>query len=239
MYRLYVNRMGSISRIQTGIIIVLCIILIWTWYINFRHPKIEKQFIYDTQFKTGDLILFHGKNLRSTIIFTYWTHIGIVYIDPDDPEQIPYLFEAASVTRERDEILPTKFNNGIMLNALLPRLERYSGYIAVKSLDRPIKDDIARGFRGFISYAQKNMRYGWHSAKSQIKNCFKKKLGYPYTTNTHCAELVLLSLIKLGLFPMSELNKKVFHSLRKVQNNIKLVDNFYHKPIGLLVNKFG
>jgi len=208
-------------------IYLIIFIFIWIWWIYLAHPSC-KSIVLDKlkpRFKTGDIILFHAlDNINPVIIGSYFGHVAIIYVDPDDPNGEPYIFESSNPTWMC--MGPQQNPNGIFLSKLTDRLRRYKGLIYYKELSHEINPDICRGFKNFIKYAHENMAYecnvlnAWHSGL--ISFCTKK---------TNCGETVFLSLIKLGLIPESEYYNITFHYLLKMVYIKKLLNGYYYKDI--------
>lgn len=206
-------------------ITVMLITMSYIYYIYLRHPSFgEVQFeaLFDQKkFKTGDLILFHAlDNINPIFMGNYYGHIGVVYVDPDDPYKTPYLFEAASA-----RTMPLLYHHnkrGIFLSPLSNRLRKYKGYIFYKELSAPLDKQTEKDFVNFINYANNNMYYEYNV----IRNGIKKGTFEPPGNNTNCGEIAFLSLIKLGLLSMNNYTKKIFHHL-KWMCNIKKLDNGY------------
>ncbi len=205
-------------------------------YLN--HPKFEQAHYEhlrdDKKFKTGDMILFHAlDNINPIMMGSYYGHVGIVYVDPDDPEQIPYLFEAAGV--RNIAILDRHNDKGIFLTPLDKRLRKYRGYIFYKELSGTLDKHIVRDFKKFIEYAHNNMFYEYDVIDSGLKKGFGQRLG----NNTNCAEITYLSLIKLGMLSLDRYENSIFHYLRWVCG-LKKLDNamVYHDPVYVVDHPF-
>lgn len=217
--------------------ILIIVIIIWIWYIYLKHPK-YKQVEYKeikNKCKTGDIILFHGlDNINPIFIGTYYGHIGIVYIDPEDPENIPYIFEAFCPSTM--PFYPSEFKNGIAISLLEHRLNSYRGYCFYKELNNPIQDNNKLlNFKEFINFALSKMYY----EEKIFINCiskllFNEALGY----GTNCGEIVYLSLIKLGLLPEHYFRQNRTHHLLYLANIKVVFNNFYKEPVYVLSNYF-
>jgi len=170
--------------------------------------------------KTGDLVLFHAlDNINPLIIGSYWGHVGIVVIHDGKP----MIFEAAGIERK----LPGNNSNGIYFSDLQTRIKQYRGYVAIKKLKNPLSQEICTEFNTFIEFARKNMHY----EKRVFQHYILHLLGYPCDLATNCGELVFLSLIKLGLLPISTYDEHCWHYLLKVIHITKLLNNSYSSPI--------
>lgn len=206
----------------TGLFIV--IIIIYIYYVQFHHAKYPKIFldtlIDDKYLKTGDLILLKAyDNLNSIITGSYFGHVGIIYVDPRDPLQIPMIFEANST--KNMALKPHHNYNGIFFSKLKDRIEKYNGRAFVKSLDKIIDDETIFEFREFIDYCIKNMKY----EDQVIKAAAKKYFGLEKCTKkTNCGELTFLSLIKLGLLSPDRYEQCIAHYLKWMGNITKLDD---------------
>lgn len=219
---------------------IIVIIIIWIYYINLRYPDYPIVEYEDLKhkYKTGDLILFKAlDNYNSIFIMSFYCHIGIIYIDPDDPEQIPYIFEAFAP--DRMPFCPNENKNGIIIAPLESRLKTYRGYTLYKELitTEALDKDIILGFKEFIDYAHKNMSYNI----SVFNNGFNKfLLNEEFNHRTNCGELTYLSLIKLGLLPMNHIEINKFHPLVWLSNLTELPNSrgYYAEPIYVLSNYF-
>ncbi len=210
--------------------------IIWVYYIYLQHPQFES-YQYDelkSKYKTGDLILFHGlDNINPIFIGTYYGHIGIVFIDPDEPDAKPKIFEAFNTSTT--PFFPQECSNGIALVDLEHRLNSYRGYSFYKELVYPIDVNIQRKFKKFILYAIKNMYYN----ESVIINAINKLLYNERLYNgTNCGELVYSSLIKLGVIPFEYFYKNRKHHLSWLSTIKELPNNKYKNPVYVLANYF-
>lgn len=208
----------------------ICIIIFWIWWIYLNHPSynsIAYEELRRSRFKTGDIILFHAlDNINPIFIGSYFSHIGIIYIDPDDEKQEPYLFESAAA--QTMCLSPNNNPSGIFYSKLDDRLRRYKGYLYYKELNKPIDPHICRGFKKFIYYAFDNMYYDYNVIQSGITKGILDNPG----NATNCGETVFLSLIKLGLLPTIEYERGSFHYLLKMAHIKKLMNGyFYHDPL--------
>jgi hypothetical protein len=214
----------------------IIIVIIWVYYIYLMHPTFGSHQYGElrSKYKTGDIILFHGlDNINPIFIGTYYGHIGIVFIDPDEPNSRPKIFEAFNTSTM--PFFPRKCSKGIALSDLEHRLNSYRGYSFYKELVSPIDASIQRGFKEFISYALDNMYYN----ESVIVNGINKLLLNETLRNgTNCGELVYLSLIKLGVIPRDELFNNRKHHLAWLAGIKHLANNGYKKPVYVLANYF-
>lgn len=222
--------------------IVIIIIIIWIWFMNHRHPECDSIWIKEVlnTCKTGDLILFKAMdNYNSSLIFSYFTHVGIVYTPKKTVVGSPpyvYLFEAQSPTNltldpEKDS------ERGIYLTDLYDRLSKYKGKLYFKELNRFVDPQANIDFDSFVLYALNNMHYDDHV----IWNGLKKKLLFEKMHNgTNCGELTLLSLIKLGILNEDKYNWKVLHHLLWMANIEECDNGFRYLPIKeIKISPFG
>jgi len=205
-------------------IIILIILRIWYFLLNF--PKLEQQPVEDIvkKCKTGDIILFHAyDNINPFFISSFWGHIGIVY---RDAQYNPMLFEAVFIKNSN--------SSGIVTTDLKTRLEKYLGFVAYKPLNSPLDPGVIEGFNTLIEYAKQNMYYN----NKVFRNSVKKSMGEPINCSINCGELVFISLIKLGLIPETEFKKRIYHHLLYTAHIEKLQNNKYNKPIEVIINRF-
>jgi hypothetical protein len=225
--------MYVLHQFSAGLLVMLIICITWSWYMLANPPDLEHVIFNETLFKTGDLILFHAyDNINPVFIGSYWGHVGVVYIDPDDPNCIPYLFEALNINEIR--CCPDYNINGIAFTNLKTRLEKYPGLVAHKPLNVSLQRGIAQGFKEFIQYAKTNMYYN----DDIFFNGLKKTQGEPFHDGTNCGEIAILSLIKLGLLSIQILDKKITHHLLYVTCLETLQNNSYSTTKILDFNKF-
>jgi hypothetical protein len=216
--------------------IVIIIILIWIYYIYLAHPNF-KVINYDTlnrRFKTGDIILFHAlNNINPIFIGSYYGHIGVVYVDPDDPTQTPYLFEAFS--KANMPFYPKKHSNGIIVSELKYRINSYIGYCFYKELLFPVPGETQKDFKNFVDFALENFYYDEEIFQSSAKKIlFNEDLN----CGTNCGELTYLSLVKLGLLPLNSLRENRKHHLAWLSNLTLLKKNKYLTPVYIYSNNF-
>jgi len=218
---------------------ILMVVMVYVYYIYLCHPKFREiqyeELRASGKFKTGDIILFHAlDNINPIFMGCYYGHIGVVFVDPDDPEKIPYLFEAASA--KTMPLLDHHNKNGIFLTPMDIRMRKYSGFLFYKELSHEINPQTAREFKKFIEYAQKNMYYEY----KVVQNCFKKGfLGEKPGDNTNCGEITMLSLIKLGLLDYERYNQSIFHHLKWMCYVTELDNEMHYKdPICIIDHPF-
>lgn len=220
-------------NIVTALIIVLFICIFWTWYMLANHPNLLRKPFNELKFKTGDMILFHAyDNINPVFIGSYWGHVGIVYKNPDTRDP-PVLFEAARTSKMNN--CPEYNKKGIMITDLKSRLEKYPGLIACKFLNKPVNIDIVRGMPELMDYAKTYMYYN----DNVIYNGLRKKNGEKLNNATNCGELLVLSLIKLGLLPENILDEKIAHHLLYVVKLTQLQNNYYYlNPVEITFSQF-
>lgn len=222
-----------------SIIVVLLIILIvcgWIWYYQLSPHNYPCIPLHEIAFRTGDLILFKPTdNWNAPRIACWYTHIGVVYIHPDDSLHVPYIFEAMG-TRGR-YMLPHQNLSGIFLEPLAGRVTKYAGSVFIKRIHGPkIPDDVAREFMQLVHYAKENMYYeyslGW--------NGLRKGLGLEKCNHgTNCGETVMLSLIKLGILPLSEYDIAHVHHLRNMCYLSDCTTGYiYDNPVQIVYDPF-
>jgi hypothetical protein len=225
-------------NIPTSFLVIIIILVTWFWVFTYAHPDLETEklnvLLLEKKFKTGDMILFKAvDNYNAPMIASYYGHVGMVWIYPDDPEKIPYIFEAANPTgfTLEDHHNP----KGIYLSTLESRIKKYKGYSFYKELHYPITQDLCEEFEDFIDYCVVNMEYDSKIFSSGIrKGIFGEKLN----NKTNCGEITFLSLIKLGLIDPEEYETKAFHHLRWVCSITDLKDNYYEEPVKILCDPF-
>lgn len=184
----------------------------------------KKIFVDDlTNVKTGDMILFKAyNNFYSIVHGSYFGHVGLVFIDPDDSKQTPMLFEANGI--EHTPLKEHHPRNGIFLTPLADRIKKYKGRCFIKRLEEELSKEEVLNFKEFIQYAQNNFQYDYNLAKS----AFKKRLGYKRCDkNTDCGQITFLSLICLNLLDVEEYDKPLFNHLLYVNNLYELKNNAY------------
>ena len=225
--------MPAFHHFSTGLLVMIVICITWSWYMLANPPDLDHVKFNTTVFKTGDLILFHAyDNINPVFIGSYWGHVGIVYIDPDDTQCIPYLFEALNINEIK--CCPEYNINGIAFTNLRTRLEKYPGLLAHKPLNVSLQSGIARGFKEFIRYAKNNMYYN----SDIFSNVLKKIQGESFHNGTNCGEITILSLIKLGLLPELQGDQKIIHPLLYITTLETVQNNSYNTSKILDFNKF-
>lgn len=224
--------------VPSPLLVILVIMIIWYYIFTYAHPNLKtvplKNLLDEKKFKTGDIILFKAvDNYNAPLIASYYGHIGIVWVYPDDPEQKPYIFEAANPTN----LFLTDYQNpkGIYLSLLENRIKKYKGYCFYKELGNEIDNEICLEFEKFINYCVINMEYETCVFSNGIK---KGLFGEKIHHKVNCGELVMLSLIKLDLLPTELYEKNVFHHLRWMCSITDLCDNYYEEPKKILYHPF-
>ena len=214
----------------SGVFAVLVVLMLaWVYYWCFNHPQLESERLVDlldkSKFKTGDLILFKAvDNFNGSLIMSYYGHIGIVYVE----DGIPYIFEAADTTHMNLDA--GQNHKGIFMSPLEGRVKTYKGYTYYKELKTPLSPEIVGEFKTFIEYCLANMSYETRVLSNGIKKGIGEKIGL----RVNCGELVFLSLIKLGLLPIENYEKKSFHHLNWMCTITDLTGNEYLAPVKLL-----
>lgn len=213
-----------LAKIFSFIVIIL---IVWIWYMNYNHPECNEVWIDEVlaKCKTGDLILFKSMdNYNSSKIFSYFTHIGVVY--KHSFSNTLRIFEAQSPCNL--ELYDYENKSGIYDTDLQTRLTRYKGRLYYKPLNMPVNTELNSDFQNFIEYATANMYYD----NNVIWNGIKKRLLFETLhEGTNCGELVLLSLIKLGILDPSKYSWKSCHHLYWMAH-IEVCDNgYYYFPI--------
>lgn len=206
---------------------------------QFSHGSYDIIYLHDLidnkQLKTGDIILFKAANNFNAIYFAhYFTHIGIVYVDTLDEHRTPYLFEANGIDVDRCRSFHGK--NGIFFTPLRGRIAKYKGRCWLKALNHPINETQNNNFRTFIDYCLKNMTYNMKI----LHSVFQKLLGISKCNkSTNCAEIVFLSLIKLGLLDIKQYDLVCGHYLKFVTNITKCQNQYaYEEPIEIIDHMF-
>ena len=194
-------------------IIIVIIILFWYWFMIWAYPNLEyvslENLLKTKRLKTGDLICFKPYNNKySLFMCSFYSHIGIIYVDPTDKNQTPYLFEAtnAKYYSKKNWCPP----NGIVLSEAKVRLSKYKGCLVYKELNQEISYLSQLDFKNFIKWAKNHMYYDINVVGTAFK---KGILRCRCNLNTNCGELVFLSLVKLGLLSMEDYDQGTFHHL--------------------------
>jgi hypothetical protein len=211
--------------------IIIFLIIYWIYCKQFYRKNLDTQFITDViDWKTGDIIFFKGFNYLALVHQQYFTHVGLVYMI----KGVPYIFEANGL--EHTHLKPEHNKYGIFLTPLLERCRKYKGIIYLKKLNREITKEMLTRFEEFINYAINNMYYNY----AIITSFFRKLLGLEKChRGTNCAEIIFLSLIKMGLINYSEYEKKYAHFLEYVSEIKEMNYGYkYEKEIELIDHPF-
>jgi hypothetical protein len=203
-------------------IIIVIIILTWVWHFQLRDLDLENVKVSDIEFKTGDLLLFRSDDNIYPIFFgNYFSHIGMVYIDTTNGEK--YLFEAVN----KPEF------SGVRIDPLQRCLNNHKGSIFIKSLKNKIDDENVKDFSIFVDVCCKNMYYEKNIIGNALLNTL---LSTPIDFNVNCGELCFISLIKLGLAPISwyKQNTKL-HYLKYICYLTELQNNEYLQTCRIIV----
>lgn len=175
-------------------IAISIIFIIYIYYRIYNSYKHEEVHIEDFKPKTGDIILFkHNITLHG--LYTYYTHIGIVFIDPDDVNQTPLIFE---IVYNGNEIFDKHLENNkpsVILTNFKDRVTRYYGSVFIKPLNKPLTYSEKRAFKEFIKSHLKSK-----FKMPTIYRILKQLLRIEYATYHHdCAEIVYKTLVHIGL----------------------------------------
>jgi hypothetical protein len=202
--------------------IIIVLLILYIYIIQFRRGCYKKLFnddlINSGLLQTGDIICFKAfNNFNSIFMGSYYGHIGIVYINPNDTSQTPMLFEANGI--EHTPLKSYHSKDGIFLTPLAERMSKYKGRCFWKPLNKKLPESTIIDFKLFIDYSLNNMSYNYQIFQS----CFKKWLGIERCNKkTNCGEIVFLSLIKLGLLPYNYHDISAMHHLNWMSNIKKL-----------------
>lgn len=223
--------------IINGLFILVIIIIIWIYYKVYRVipcDKIMLDVLFDSHsLKTGDLILFKATNqLYSAIHGAYFGHIGMVYILETKDGEVPLLFEA---NNPKTYLLPHHSTRGIYLTPLRERIEKYKGKVFLKSLEVPLSDEKKNNLEDFIKFSMENLYYDDSVVNSGLR---KGLAGEKCNFGTNCGEIIFLSLIKLGLIPVSKYEENIFHHLNYVCYIDHLQSNGYNPLIEIVDHPF-
>ena len=169
--------------------------------------------------KTGDIVLFSGKGgfSRSIRWFTFssWTHVGMVVRMPE--HKGPLIWESLRVP-ELPDVTDGVMKSGVQLLDLTERINRCEGPVAIRTLNKPITDDMYSALLRFRSTV-KNKPY-----EKSIMELFRAAWDGPFGRNKEnlnsifCSELIaeayqamgLLQCDKKGGAPSNEYTPKYF-----------------------------
>lgn len=223
---------------MNGIIygIVVCCLIIYIYMIQFHqgtYPTIFNDELMKSKIvKTGDIICFKAYDNFNSIAFgSYFGHVGVVYVDPNDADQVPYLFEANGV--EGMSLKSYHSITGIFLTPLQERISKYKGRCFYKPLNKALDIDIVKEFKEFIDYCLETMSYD----KAVFCSSFRKWVGLDKCgLKTNCGELTFLSLIKLGLIPYEWYDHCTLQYLKWMCNIKKLNSNYEYGNLILIID---
>lgn len=211
-----------ISKIVSGVIILS--IIIYIYYIQFAipvYPKIQLEELIK-HVKTGDMILFKASNnFNSVKIGCRYTHIAMVYI-PNGENTKPLLFEANRT--DGMNLLEHQNHKGIFVSPMLERLQKYKGYLYYRPINKKLTNIMVSEMEIFIKYCINNMYYDTNLLQSALRNKFGKKRC---DHGTNCGEILFLTLIKMGLIPISQYDMPKLHYLFNLSHNNLLLNNEY------------
>jgi len=159
--------------------------------------------------KTGDIILFSGTSFNSKIIEwicpSVWSHIGIVFEDPQRPND-PLIFESVDSSDHMSEALaPFKIRSGVRVVRLKEYLENYKGNaIAIRTLQCQ-KEYISK-LRNYMKRVLQDQILA-HNGKKYEKRLFEfvnaryRFFSSPKKTldSFFCSELVAEVFMRAGL----------------------------------------
>jgi hypothetical protein len=223
------------NNLYLGVFIL--IVFIYIYQIQFSKVDCERVFIDELiePPKTGDMVLFKAyDNINSIFLGCYYGHVGIVWVDPDDPSKTPMCFEAANTTNM--PLRPHHNRRGIFLTPLYERIRRYKGKVYIKPLSDPIDLKTQYEFKNFIQFALETMKYETRVYYSALKKMFGiERCNYL----TNCGEIVFLSMINLGLLNLERYNENCVHYVNKVCYTKELDNGMaYCAPYQLLDHPF-
>ncbi len=192
------------------LIAVIIVILILMFYLSSAPNAVTVDLnIMKSRVKSGDLVLFHAvDNMNSLFMFSYFTHVGIVYRPTTSDPMIFEVFETKKKYLSPHEHIPA--NPEVILSDFTERVRRYKGYVYIKHLESPLTQLQTYLFSDFVEKSKKNLHYEYQV----IGNSIKKLLGYMYDSGTNCAEAVIRLLIRLDLLPTMILFDPPIHPMR-------------------------
>jgi hypothetical protein len=233
--------MGHYKQYRVSVFAVLIFVTLVYIYMMQWHEKPSHKVLINEMLRymrTGDIVLFKAyNNFYPPLMGTYYSHCGIVWINPDDPTRTPMCFEAASV--KSTVLLPHHNPRGIFCTKVEDRIKKYPGACFIKKLNVEIPDDVARDFANLIKYAEQHMEYRYDIVTSAVQKLF----GKPLDNYTNCGEIVYESLIKLGLLQLNQFDVPRAHHLKFVNNLLRIGptpygDAEYSEPIRLVHTPF-
>lgn len=213
-------------------VILVIVILVYVWNMQYTDIKCKKYFLDDVIFKTGDIILFKAyNNYNSIFIGNYFGHMGIVLRDPDTHELM--IFEANGI--ENMPLKPHHNKNGVFYSKLEDRIRKYKGRVFVKQLEKSVKPEDEIALKEFVVFATQNMQYEKNIFRAVMHRYFS---GSKCNFRTNCGEIVFLSLIKLGLLDLDEYDTPTIHYLKWMCKLRYVNMNRYLDPIELIDHPF-
>lgn len=214
------------------LVIAVILVIWWVWYMTLCYPDYESvNWENLTGIKTGDLLLFKAlDNFNAPIIGCFFTHVGIVWVDPDTA--VPYLFEIAPARQM--PLLPHHNKKGVFLSPLKDRVTRYKGFLAYKKFDGVVPEDRVRAFVPFMQYAMDNFTYEYRPFQNAIRKFFGEKVN----ATMNCGEMVYVSLIRLGILPLHAHGTPMGHHLRSVSYMKSTPAGNYADPVWVEVSPF-
>ena len=91
--------------------------------------------------KTGDIVLFSGTNLASSVIKLFtsspWSHVGLIVRRDGEPEPLVWESLPSGLCKDVDS---DSFRTGVQLVRLSERLAHFTGPVAVRRLNCPLSD---------------------------------------------------------------------------------------------------
>jgi hypothetical protein len=209
-----------------GVVIIVFIIIIYIYTIKLAHPN-YKIVTFDEvkdKIKTGDMVLFSSlDSINQIFMISYYTHVGIVYKDGDNP---PMLIEAFNPCRM--PFYPKEFEAGVAVCDLEHRFNSYRGYILYKELTNPVSEESISDLKEFIEYARLHFKYDKDVIVGEIG---KMLFNTPFSHKTNCGQLTVLILIKLGLIDFDHFTSRQKHHLRWTAKLKHLKNNSYKEPV--------
>lgn len=215
------------------IALVVVLLVIYIHQVQYSKGDYETEFLDDIlpTLRTGDIILFKASNNFNSVFFaSYYGHMGTVLVRDGEP----YIFEANGV--EHMPLLPHHNPNGIFFTKLRERVQKYKGRVFVKRLSHALPAESIAALQEFVDFALENMCYDINVFQSVVRKvCGNER----YNDRTNCAELVLLSLIKMGLLPWEAYERRVLHVVRWMAGIKDLEYGYsYADPVEILDHPF-
>lgn len=211
----------NIEKLMYGIVFaaVVVVLLIYIWqiqYATFDAPKVHiEDLIKEKKLRTGDLILMKAaNNFNAVFIVSYFTHIAVVWVNPETDE--PMLFEANGI--EHMNLRDHHPTTGIFLSPAKERIAKYKGRCWLKRLDADFTIDgpTLECFNHFMKQCLTNAFYDTKVFKAGF-NKFTGAKKCDWATN--CGDLAFCALVKLGIIPMEEYDAGYWHHLLYVTKN--------------------